>query len=134
MITTLAEYRQVQAKGIEPLFGNNLNMPLRKEIQKSLFGEGNHATNNGKFYKWVWQHRPHICEECMKPIRTYSATHISHILTRGAHPEMAYDPRNVNILCKTHHDMWEDATRRFGMRILERNNETIDRLKKDYRL
>ena len=132
MITTRVQYNEERAKGREPLFGNEMDMDLRKEIQRELFGKGNHSLNNGKFYKWIWAHKPHICEECMRPLPYYSATFVSHILTRGAHPEMAYDPRNVNILCKAHHNKWEDATTRFDMRIIAKNNETINQLKKDY--
>jgi len=105
---------------------------LRVSIQRELFGEGHTPAENEKFYRWCWEHKPHICEECMKPLRDYSAVHISHILTKGANPAMAHDPRNVNILCLEHHCAWENGNRA-AMRIYERNQRTIEMLKEEYK-
>ena len=68
----------------------------------------------------------------MRPLKEYSATYISHILTRGAHPEMAHDPRNINILCFRHHNQWEHATTRRTMRIYRGNLLKVQELKKEY--
>lgn len=69
----------------------------------------------------------------MKPLREYSSVYVSHILTRGAHPDMAHDPRNINILCFNHHNQWENGDRR-AMRIYEKNVETIELLKNEYQV
>lgn len=42
----------------------------------------------------------HECLICGK--RETTAVH--HILSRGAHPELRLDPRNLCLLCVTHHD------------------------------
>ena len=55
----------------------------------------------------MWESKPHWCEECGKPLQGYSAAYISHILTKGAHTEVRYDPLNSNILCMKHHNKWE---------------------------
>ena len=75
-----------------------------------------------------------VCENCGKPIRYPWATNVSHILTRGAHPEMAFDCRNINILCMECHQLWEHKTTRNRLRLwfVEKNERTIEMLKKEY--
>ena len=126
-------YDYVRRRGYEPLIDNRFTMSidLRIEVQRELFGSGHTPAENEKFYRWCWEHKPHICEETMRPLHTYSATFISHILTRGAHPEMAHDPRNVNILCLAAHNQWENGNRE-DMRIYQKNLRTIEKLKNEY--
>jgi hypothetical protein len=100
-------------------------------IQRELFGTGHTPQENEKFYRWCWDHYPHICAETMRPLRQYSATYVSHILTRGAHPEMAHDPRNVNILSFEMHNRWENGDRQY-MRIYRINQLIIEQLRKEY--
>ena len=52
-------------------------------------------------------------------------------MTRGAPPEMAHDPRNVNILSFEMHNRWENGDRR-NMRIYPANLLIIEQLKKEY--
>lgn len=130
----MAEYEYLVGRGFEPLIDSRffrLNIRLRIELQKKIFGNGHTPAENEKFYRWVWNHKPHYCECCMRPLPDFSATYVSHILTRGAYPEMAYDCRNVNILCFLHHSMWENGNRK-NMRIYRHNLQIIDELKKEY--
>ena len=140
LITTRAEYDLARAHGFEPLLGFEpirgqqffaMDIRLRVEIQRELFGTGHTPQENERFYRWCWDHYPHICAETMRPLKQYSATYISHILTRGAHPEMAHDPRNVNILCFEMHNRWENGDRQ-NMRIFAGNQLIIEQLKKEY--
>lgn len=135
MITTREEYDYVVSRGYEPLTDARFQMDihLREEIQREFFGK-NTMADNAKFYKWCIEHKPNICEECGKPIRYASAVNVSHILTRGAFPEMAMDPRNTNILCFECHNKWENSTTRKGMIIKARNERTIEMLKKEYNI
>ena len=103
----------------------------RVEIQERLFGDGHTPAENEKFYRWVWHNKPHICEECRRPLGAYSAVYVSHISSRGAHPAMAHDPRNTNILCAQCHARWENGDRE-GMRIYESNEATVERLNEEY--
>lgn len=132
-ITTRAEYDYAHQLNIEPLTNKYVTLEhgLRVEIQHELFGTGHTPEENEKFYRWCWEHKPHICEECMKPLPGYSAVFVSHILTRGAHPEIAHDPRNVNILCERHHAIYENG-RRETMRIYRSNQQIIEQLKHEY--
>lgn len=132
-IETREEYDLCRKNGLEPLLDKRfaIDIRLRVEIQRERFGKGHTPSENERFYRWMWEHKPHICEECMRPLRGYSATYVSHILTRGAHPEAAHDPRNVNILCFQHHAMWENGSREL-MRIYGKNCKTIDKIKQEY--
>lgn len=126
-------YDYARKRGYEPLIDRRFEMDidLRVSIQRELFGTGHTPEENERFFRWCWGHLPHICEETMRPLHNYSAVYISHILTRGAHPDMAHDPRNVNILCFEQHNRWENGDRT-KMRIWAQNQLTIAQLKKDY--
>lgn len=126
-------YDYARQRGYEPLIDRRfaVEINLRVSIQRELFGTGHTPQENERFYRWCWEHNPHICAECMRPLHQFSATYVSHIMTRGAHPEMAHDPRNVNILCFNHHSQWENGNRE-NMRIYRQNLLTIEQLKKEY--
>ena len=133
-IETREQYDVLRQRGCEPLTDKRLEIDhsLRVSIQRELFGRGHTPAENGRFYRWVWAHKPHFCEECGKPLGAYSATYISHIISRGAAPEKSHDPRNTNILCFRCHSTWENG-RREQMRIYEKNQKTIELLKNEYR-
>ena len=132
-IETREEYDYAVFRGFEPLIDKRFKMPieLRIEVQRAKFGAGHSPEENERFYCWCWEHLPHVCEETGKPLREYSAVYISHILTRGAHPEMAHDPRNVNILSFEKHNQWENGDREH-MRIYPGNQLRIEQLKREY--
>lgn len=132
-IETREQYDYAKKRGYEPLTDRHfvLSHALRVAIQRELFGAGHTPEENERFYRFCWNAYPHHCEECMKPLRQYSATYVSHILTRAAHPEMAHDCRNVNILCFEHHGQWENGKRK-QMRIYRGNLLRIEQLKKEY--
>lgn len=139
LITERYEYDYCIKHGYEPLLDVvhfQLDHDLRVAIQREIFGHcitgrGNIPQANERFFRWVWQHKPHICEETMRPLHHYSAVYCSHILTRGAFPEMAHDPRNINILCFEAHNRWENGDRE-NMRIFAKNQKTIELLRKEY--
>lgn len=133
MIETMADYDYIRRRGFEPLTDPRfpMSIELRKQVQERLFGKGHTSAENEKFYRWCWAHKPHICEETLRQLSNYSAVYVSHILTRGAHPAMAHDPRNINILCADAHAKWENG-RKDEMRIFDRNKKIIEMLKKEY--
>lgn len=141
LIQDREEYNYVTDRGFCPLLDYKnfeIDINLRIEIQREMFGRcvigrGKIPQANERFFRWVWAHKPHRCEETMRPLREYSAAYCSHILTRGAHPEMAHDPRNINILCYEMHNLWENGKRE-NMRIYAGNVFVIDILKKEYNL
>lgn len=139
IIRTKEEYQYCRERGVDPLFlipQLQMDFELRQQIQRELFGHytlstGDIPTQHNRFYRWMWEHRPHVCEEYVKPLHQYSAVYISHILSRGAFPEISHDPRNINILSFEAHEQWETG-RRDKMRIYERNMRTIEILLKEY--
>ena len=126
-------YDYAVSRGYEPLIDKRFPMDihLRVSIQRELFGRGHTPAENEKFYRWCWAHYPHICQETLRPLYQYSAVYVSHILTRGANPAMAHDPRNVNLLCWEMHNKWENGDRQ-SMRIWAGNQLTIQMLKTEY--
>lgn len=134
VLTERYEYAYCVAHGYEPLLDIRkfrLDIRLRVELQRELFGHHDILAANQRFFRWVWEHKPHRCEETLRPLYNYSAVYCSHILTRGAYPEMAHDPRNINILCFEMHNRWEIGDRKH-MRIYPKNLRVIEMLKKEY--
>lgn len=135
-ITSLEEYRIFEKFKFNPLISDihfRIDIHTRKEIILAIFGYSCPA-NDVKFYRWMWDHKPHVCEEFMIPLWEYSAGHISHILTRGAHTEMRYDPRNINILSAKAHRTWETGieSEKKKMNIWDENQLKIKILKDEY--
>lgn len=142
ILEDISEYNLVVSRGYEPLLSNKyfvLDIKLREMIQKKMFGHcvigrgSNIMAANERLFRWVWDHKPHYCEECLKPLKDFSAVYCSHIVSRGAFPEMAHDPRNINILCFKHHNEWENGSRE-RMRIYPGNKRIIAELMKDYNI
>lgn len=139
VITTMEEYTYCESRGYIPLINKlfTLEIAFRITIQDMMFGDfkfggDNIPIANQLFYRWVWEHKKHVCEECMTPLHDYSAIHISHIKSKGANPEMAHDPRNTNILCFWCHNKWENGNRG-TMRIYPGNKKIIEQLRNEYK-
>lgn len=140
LLTDRDEYQYCINRGYNPLIdirNFKMDIRLRVEIQRELFGHcvfgrgANIMAANERFFRWVRDNKPHRCEECLKPLRNYSAVYCSHILTRGAFPEAAHDARNINILCFEHHNEWENGNRE-RMRIYPANMRLIELMKAEY--
>lgn len=127
-------YQYAKKRGYEPLIDKRfiIDIDTRIDIQQRLFGKGHSPEENDRFYRYCWDIYPHVCSECLKPLRQYSAVYISHIKTRGSHPQMAHDVRNINILCFEHHNQWENGNRKH-MRIYPGNQRIIEELINDYK-
>ena len=110
----------------------DVEVNFRKEMQNELFGTEDNIQNRHKLFIWLWERKPHVCEETGAFLGDgMQAIFMSHILTRGAHIEMWNDPRNINILTPDNHRKWE-VGKREKMRIWDKNKETTARLKSDY--
>jgi hypothetical protein len=134
-ILTREDYIKSQINGVEPLLDPafDIEINLRKQLQNELFGEdGSDPFNRRAFFKWVWENRPHVCEETGAFLGyTMQAEFMSHILSRGAHIEMWHDPRNINLLVPDAHRKWETGKRE-KMKIWDKNKVIVARLKADY--
>lgn len=107
-----------------------------QEVQRSIRQSENRrysrvSSTNQKYYKWAWERSEKKCEECRKKLKHYSASYVSHILSRGAYPELRDHPLNHNILCVKHHRQWESPIERKKMKIFPKNKKTILKLLKE---
>jgi hypothetical protein len=85
-----------------------------------------------EFYRKVWREKEDDfgqipCEECGQPL-SYASSHVSHNLSRGAHPELRWDKDNVSILCLMHHRQWEDSHKRKQMLIWPKKRKVLKEL------
>lgn len=145
-IDNIADYERFLKLGVNALFWNNhikLEFSLRLQLQNELFGKsqlgnGNVLKSNDRYYHYCFDHSLLACENCGKSLyckknidQAYSATYVSHIISRSNAPEMAHDPRNHNILCGECHHKWESPNND-EMIIYYDNLVVIEELKKEY--
>ena len=102
--------------------------------------------NDEEVYEEVWNRRvSKCCEECGRFLgeefrdwegRINDRRFYSHILTKGANPEMREDPDNFNLLCPQCHNDWEFATQeqKERMNIWPKNKKTIEMLRERYNM
>ena len=146
VISTIEEYEYCLQRKVNPLFYHplvKLEINLRIHLQEHLFGSPKFSDNriviaNDKFYHYCWNNSSMLCENCGELLyklrnidQAYSATWVSHILSRGGYPEYAHDPRNHNILCGRCHGKWE-STSNFEMGIFNRNQIIIREIRSEY--
>lgn len=137
-ITDREEYEYVISRGYQPLLDHRfftVEFSLRLDLQRELFPQYSRE-NNQRFYRWVWDNWPdqdRKCQETGIPIEKYNAGHISHLITRGAHPEMAYDGRNVNLLIRQAHEKWERKKAIETMVIWPENQKRMIAMFQDYK-
>lgn len=132
-IATREEFFYLKERGYEPLTGylakikTRIVIPnqLRRELQQEQF------KTIESFYRFCFAISPQFCEETGQKLQYYSAAFVSHILSRGAHPAIAKDPRNVNVLSKPQHDVWEFGLRK-TMKIWPSNELKTEQLKIEY--
>lgn len=90
-VDTRQRYEELIRQGHQPLLDFRMyvmDFDLRQEIQRELFGVYSEGQDRAlaKYYRWIWEHKIHVCEETMTPLLHYSAVHVSHILSRGGVP------------------------------------------------
>lgn len=65
------------------------------------------------FYKFVWKHREHFCEECGKELRELKRDHMHHLLPKrngaGGYPYFRHEEMNIALLCWNCHQAAESA-------------------------
>lgn len=77
------------------------------------------------FYNEIWNERPHSCEECGCNLGEHWERYMfSHLITKGAHPDLRHDKRNISLSCMPCHSRWETGDRK-NMRIFTRYKDTI---------
>jgi|ETNmetMinimDraft_14_1059893.scaffolds.fasta_scaffold36302_3 hypothetical protein len=126
-INTLEDFKMSTKYGFNPFLDkqHEMTIQVRIMIQNEMF------KSDSQFYKYCWNNLPHFCQETGLKLRTYSASFVSHILSRGSHPEMRYDIRNINILSLPEHAKWE-SEKKIDMYIYKKNQTIITNLKNEY--
>lgn len=133
-ITEAEEIEYAISRGVNPFFSDlfTIDKELRRDWLKAMFPK-NTEKNNIRFYKWVWEGKnQHYCSECGIPLERYNSAYISHRWSRGAHPEMAFEPRNTDILCMRCHNKFESPITRKDMKIYPRVAREMEELRKEY--
>lgn len=83
------------------------------------------------FYNEIWAERRHSCEECGCNLgNTWKRYMFSHLITKGSHPDLRYNKRNIVLKCLPCHNRWENGDRK-NMRVYERYKETIAQMLKE---
>lgn len=60
----------------------------------------------------LWAIRPHACTNCLTPLGSDPLPiYFSHIKSKGAHPELRLEPKNIQILCGECHRIFDHGTR-----------------------
>ena len=113
---------------IEKRKAKGVKYPIKKLKQKTI----DSIAADNRFYKLLWDSRPHRCEECNKDLGSVlNKSFISHILSKGSHPEMRHDERNVSVLCFDCHFRYEFQDRH-NMKIWPICQSIIEMLKQEY--
>lgn len=60
----------------------------------------------------IWKTREHICYHCGRRILEPRAINFSHIFSRGAHPRLRCEPKNIIIVCENCHKIYEFGNRK----------------------
>jgi hypothetical protein len=144
-IATKEEFFYCLNYNINPLFWNRIikvNITLRIELQNEIFKPhlGIEQANN-RYYQYCYENSLKVCVNCGMPSNylkndeeiTQIAKNVSHIITRGSNPNMAFDLRNHNILCFKCHSKWESEKNK-EMLIYYDNKVIIKELREDYNL
>lgn len=126
-INSLDDFKTSTKYGFNPFLDeqHEMTIQVRIMIQNEMF------KSDSQFYKYCWNNLPHFCQESGLKLRSYSACFVSHILSRGAFPEMRYDIRNINILSLPAHVQWE-SEKKVDMYIYKKNLTIINKLKNEY--
>lgn len=137
VIKNIEDYNHARKYGFHPFIDQDYEMDIkvRYELQKEIFKTSKSLRMcDVKFYKYCWSVLDHYCEETGWYLKQYSSVYISHILSRGAYPEMRWDIRNINILSFESHQLWEFGTleTKKKMKIWFQNQEKSIFLKEEY--
>jgi len=58
----------------------------------------------------IWHERKRECVECGSPLISPPVkSYFSHLLSKGAHPELRFDKENIVLHCRGCHNKWEFA-------------------------
>lgn len=61
-------------------------------------------------YKKLWGERPHKCsiKTCGRLLAVFNLRYFSHCVSKGSHPELKLNEKDIDILCYPCHILWEN--------------------------
>lgn len=84
-----------------------------KEINKKTERQGEKQAKDWAIWTQIWKERPHYCYETGVYLGTTPRTiYFSHILSKGAHPELRHNPKNIVLHSPGAHHQWEFGDRK----------------------
>lgn len=78
----------------------------RKPMKRTPLKAKRKASGQAKVFKAIWDSRPHWCEVCWATIQQPRPENFSHLLPKGAYPELKLDERNIVLKCRDCHNLW----------------------------
>jgi hypothetical protein len=97
----------------------------RKPIAKRSDKQVQKDKRKEAFNRKIWKERPHVCFETGQPLgEKPRGIFFSHVHSKGARPDLQFNPANIVLHSPTAHDTWE-----FGDRsTMPKTQELFDRL------
>jgi len=82
--------------------------PIAKRSDKQIQKDKRKDKLNAK----IWKERPHVCFETGAPLGDKPlGIFFSHVHSKGARPDLQFDPRNIVLHSPAAHDTWEFGDR-----------------------
>lgn len=81
------------------------------------------ADKDEKFYRYIWDKRPHICDECGGELKEFKFDLFHHLLPKkkgiGGYPYFRYEETNIGMLCGRYgcHSKAESSTNYQKMKV-----------------
>lgn len=124
---------KVSPKQRKPL--KSTKMPIKMGLSKKALSV---IKKDEEVYEKVFNSSNHRCEECHTQLNTefrddegrvIMRARYSHILPKGAYPQLRHNEDNFNNLCPTCHHRYEFGDKE-NMKIFKKNEEIVCRLRK----
>jgi hypothetical protein len=89
----------------------HMNGPLQMKMFRVLYPEKDKSKEKraalAEMKAFLLQTKGRVCEECRDTKRPLD---LSHLLSQGAHPDLALELENVVLHCRACHVKWENGT------------------------
>src|ERR1035437_5130074 len=108
--------------------GNRARLDGQKDCTTKLSPKIDKKMLDDLFYMKAWRMKTNICEECNKVLPRFSRMFISHILSKGAFPNLRHNFENYQKLCADCHIRFETGARK-GMKTYPEIEKRIQKLK-----
>ena len=125
-------FRTHQKKRVNKIY-NSTQKRLKNDKKDALINK------DEELYEYIFETKTNVCEECGASLpgkfrdiegNVIARWQYSHILSKGAYPQLRHNKENINRLCFECHQKWEFGKRE-EMNIYEKNLKVIEHLLKN---